>query len=109
VGASPRWGAPVGGRDQVGAACSGGAMRAVWPAAKVNGGGGAPAVGGDKEVVRKLQGGVGKLEVEAIGVEEGRRGVPHGEQETAADGGRRQRCSGRNWRAFGARELEQRL
>jgi hypothetical protein len=25
----------------------------------------------------------------------------HAEQETAADGGRRQRCSGRNWRATG--------
>jgi hypothetical protein len=71
-----------------------------------DGGGGAPAVGGGKEVVGKLQGSVGKLKVESIGVEEGRRGVPHGEQETAADGGHRQRCSGRNWRAtrgWGAR------
>jgi hypothetical protein len=33
----------------------------------------------------------------------------HGEQETAADGGRQQRCSGRNWRATGSGELEQRL
>jgi hypothetical protein len=44
---------------------------------------------------------VGKLGVGPIGVEEGWRGVLHGEQEAAADGGRRQLCSGRNWRAAG--------
>jgi hypothetical protein len=48
-------------------------MEAVWPAAEMNGGSGAPAVGGGKEVVEELQGGVEKLGVESIGVEEGRR------------------------------------
>jgi hypothetical protein len=60
-------------RDRVEVDCSGGATRAVLPAAEVNGGGGAPVVGGGEEEVGKLQGGVGKLEVESIGVEEGRR------------------------------------
>jgi hypothetical protein len=64
-------------------------VEAVRPAAEVNGGGGAPAVGGGKEVVGELQGGVGKLGVESIGVEEGRSGVFHGEQKAAAGGDRR--------------------
>jgi hypothetical protein len=83
-------------RNRVGVTCSVGAMRAMQPAAEVNGGGGAPVVEGGEEVVGELQGGVEKLGVEAIGVEEGRRGVPHGEQEAAASGARRQWCSGRN-------------
>jgi hypothetical protein len=45
----------------------------------VNSGGGAPVVVGGEGEVRKLQGGVGKLEVGSIGVEEGREGVLHGE------------------------------
>jgi hypothetical protein len=49
-----------------------------------------------EEGIRKLQGGVGKLEVGSIGGEEGRTGLLHGEQGVAADGGRRQWCSGRN-------------
>jgi hypothetical protein len=53
--------------------CSGSVMEAVRPAAELNGGSGAPAVGGGKEVVEELQGGVEKLGVEPIGVEEGRR------------------------------------
>jgi hypothetical protein len=76
-------------RDRVGVACSGGATRAVQPAAEVNGGGGASVVGGGEDVVGVLQGGVEKLGVEAIGVEEGRRGVPHGEQKASAGGDRR--------------------
>jgi hypothetical protein len=52
---------------------SGSAMEALRPAAEMNGGSGAPAVGGGKEVVEELQGGVEKLGVESIGVEEGRR------------------------------------
>jgi hypothetical protein len=71
-------------------------MRAVRPAAEVNSGGGALVVGGGTEVVGELQGGVEKLGVEAIGVEEGQRGVLHGEQEAAAGGACRQWCSGRN-------------
>jgi hypothetical protein len=43
---SPCQCAPVGGRDRVGVACNGGAARTVWPAAEVNGGGGAPVVRG---------------------------------------------------------------
>jgi hypothetical protein len=39
----------------------------------VNGGGGALVVVGGEGVVGKFQGGVGKLELESIGVEEGRR------------------------------------
>jgi hypothetical protein len=39
----------------------------------VNGGGGTLVAVGGEEVVEKLQGGVGKLEVESIGVEEGQR------------------------------------
>jgi hypothetical protein len=65
-------------------ACNGGAARTVRPAVEVNGGGGAPVVGGGEEVVGELQGDVEKLGVEAIGVEEGRREVPHGEQKAAA-------------------------
>jgi hypothetical protein len=64
----------------------GGMMEAVWPAAEVNGGGGAPAAGGGKEVVGELQGGVGKLGVESIGVEVGRRGVFHDEQKAVVGG-----------------------
>jgi hypothetical protein len=51
----------------------------------------------------ELPSGVRKLDAGSIGVEEGRRGLPHGEQEAAASGARRQRCSGRNWRAIGGR------
>jgi hypothetical protein len=40
---------------------------------EVNSGSGALVVVGGEEVVGKLQGGVGMLEVESIGVEEGRR------------------------------------
>jgi hypothetical protein len=54
VGASPRRCAPADGRDRVGVACSGGATRAVRPTAEVNGGGGAPMVGGGEEEVGKL-------------------------------------------------------
>jgi hypothetical protein len=90
-------------RDWVGVACSGGATRAVRPAVEVNGGGGAPVVGGGEKVVGELQGGVEKLGVEAIGVEEGRRGVPHGEQKAAAGEDRSTRrgagvvLKGTNW------------
>jgi hypothetical protein len=87
-------------RDRVGVTCSGGATRAVRPAAEVNGGGGAPVVGGGEEVVGELQGGVEKLGVEAIGVEEGQRGVLHGEQKAAAGGACPQWCSGRNLSAL---------
>jgi hypothetical protein len=45
----------------------------------MNGRNGAPMVGGGGEVVEELQGDVEKLGVEAIGVEEGRREVSHGE------------------------------
>jgi hypothetical protein len=48
-------------------------MEAMRSAVEMNGGSGAPAVGGGKEVVEELQGGVEKLGVESIGVEEGRR------------------------------------
>jgi hypothetical protein len=48
-------------------------MEAVRPATELNGGNGAPAVGGGEEVVEELHGGVGKLGVEFIGVEKGRR------------------------------------
>jgi hypothetical protein len=89
VGASPRRCAPGDGRDRVGLTYSGGAARAVRPAAEMNHGSGAPVVGGGKEVVGELQGGVRKLGVESIGVEEGRRGVFHGEQKAAAGGDRR--------------------
>jgi hypothetical protein len=89
VGASPLRGAPVGGRDRVGVACSGGATRAVRPAVEVNGGGDAPVVGGGEEEVGMLQGGVGKLGVGPIGVERGRRGMFHGEQKAAVGGDRR--------------------
>jgi hypothetical protein len=54
VGASPRGCAPRVGRDRVGVACSGGAMRAVRPAVEVNDGGGAPTVWGGKGVVGEL-------------------------------------------------------
>jgi hypothetical protein len=83
-------------RDWVGVACSGGATRAVRPAVEMNGGGGALVVGGGEEVVGELQGGVEKLGVEAIGVEESQRGVLHGEQEAAAGGACWQWCSSRN-------------
>jgi hypothetical protein len=53
-----------------------------------------------EERVGELQGGVGKLGVGSIGVEEGREGVLHGEQGAAAGGGRRQWRSGRNSTAF---------
>jgi hypothetical protein len=66
----------------------------------VNGGGGTPVVLGNEGGVRKLQGGVGKLEVGSIGVKEGWEGVLHSEQGAAAGGGRRQWCSGRNPMVF---------
>jgi hypothetical protein len=43
-----------------------------------------------EEGVGELQGGVGKLVVESIAVEEGREGVLHGEQGAATGGDRRQ-------------------
>jgi hypothetical protein len=89
-------------QDRVEVECSGGATRAVQPAAEVNGGDGAPMVEGDEEEVRKLQGSVGKLGVGPIGVEKGQRGVFYGEQGAAASGTRRQWCSGRNSTAFGS-------
>jgi hypothetical protein len=70
-------------------ACNGGAARTVRPVAEVNGGGVAPVVGSGEEVVGELQGDVEKLGVEAIGVEEARREVPHSEQKAAAGGDRR--------------------
>jgi hypothetical protein len=70
-------------------------VEAVRPAAEVNGGGSALAVGGSREVVGELQGGTGKLGVESIGVEEGRRGMFHGEQKAAAGGHRRH--TSRSW------------
>jgi hypothetical protein len=51
---------------------------------------GAPVVGNGGKVVEERQGEVGKLGVEAIEVEEGRREVSHGEQKAAAGGDRRQ-------------------
>jgi hypothetical protein len=76
-------------------ACSGSATRAVRPVAEVNSGGGAPMFGGGEGVVGELQGDVEKLGVEAIGVEVGRREVPHGEQKAAAGGD--------HWHASGSR------
>jgi hypothetical protein len=76
-------------------------MGAVRQAVEVNGGDGALVVGGGEGEVGKLLGGVEKLGMGPIGVEKGRRGVLHGEQEAVVGGGRRQRCSGRNWRAAG--------
>jgi hypothetical protein len=61
-----------------------------------NGCGGALAVVSSEEGDGELQGGVGKLVVESIRVEEGREGVLHGRQGAAAGGGRRQWRSGRN-------------
>jgi hypothetical protein len=58
---------------------------------------------GSEEVVRELPGGARKLGAGSIGVEEGRRGVPHDEQEAAASGACRQWCSSRNWRVIGGR------
>jgi hypothetical protein len=77
-------------------ACSGGATRTVRPVVEVNGGDGASVVRGGEEEVGELQGDVGKLGVEPIGVGEGRRGVLHGEQEAVAGGARWQWCSGWN-------------
>jgi hypothetical protein len=77
--ASPRRCAPGGGQDRVGVGCSGDATGTVRPAVEMDGGNGALVVGGGGEVVEKLQGDVEKLGVEAIGVEEGRREVSHGE------------------------------
>jgi hypothetical protein len=57
----------------VGIACSGGTTKVERPAVEVNGGNGAPVVGGGEEVVEELQGDVAKLEVRSIGVEKGRR------------------------------------
>jgi hypothetical protein len=79
---------------------SGGATGTVRLAVEMNGGNGAPVVGGGEEVVEELQGDVEKLGVEVIGVEEGRRGVPHGEQKETA-GGDRQHTSGSRCGALG--------
>jgi hypothetical protein len=95
VGASPCQCAPRGGRDRVGVASNGGAARTVRSTAEVNGGGGAPVVGGGEEVVGELQGDVEKLGVEAIGVEEGRREVPLGEQKAEVGGDHRN--TSRSW------------
>jgi hypothetical protein len=57
-------------------------------------------VGGGEEVVGELQGDVEKLGVEAFGVEEGRREVPHSEQKAAASGDR-QHMSGSRFGALG--------
>jgi hypothetical protein len=65
-------------------------MGTVRPALGMNGGKGAPVAGGGGEVVEELRGEVGKLGVEAIEVEEGRRKVSHGEQKAAAGGDRRE-------------------
>jgi hypothetical protein len=46
-------------------------LEAVRLAAEMIGGSGIPAVEGGKKVVEELHGGMGKLEVEFIGVEEG--------------------------------------
>jgi hypothetical protein len=54
-----------------------------------NSGGSALGVVGGEGVVGELPRGVRRLGVGSIGVEEDRRGVPHGEQEAAAGGARR--------------------
>jgi hypothetical protein len=82
-------------------ACSGGATRAVRPAAEENGSGGAPVLVSGEEEVGELQGSVGKLEVGSIGVEKGWEGVLHGEQGTTASGAHWQWCSSRNSTVFG--------
>jgi hypothetical protein len=63
-------------------------------AVEVNGGNGAPVVGGGEEEVRELLDSVGKLGVEPIGVVGGRRRVLHGEQKAAAGGARRHSSGG---------------
>jgi hypothetical protein len=107
MGASPRWCAPRGGRDRVGVTCSGGATRAVRPVVEMNGGSGALVVGGSEEEVGILLGSVGKLGVESIRVEDGRRRVFHGEQKAAAGGDRRHtsgsRCGARRDQLRGRR------
>jgi hypothetical protein len=65
-------------------------MGTVRPVVGMNGGKGAPVAGGGGEVVEELRGEVGKLGVEAIDVEEGRRKVSHGEQKAAAGGDHRE-------------------
>jgi hypothetical protein len=75
--------------------CSGGTTGTVRPAVEMNGGNGAPVVGGGGEVVEELQGDVEKLGVEAIGVEEGWREVSHSDQKAAAGGDRRQSSGSR--------------
>jgi hypothetical protein len=100
LGVSPRQCAPVGARDRGRMASSGGATRAVRPAAEENGGDGAPVVRSGEEGVGKLQGDVGKLGVGLIGVKKGWEGVPHGEQGAAAGSACWQWCSGRNSTAF---------
>jgi hypothetical protein len=81
--------APGGSRDRVGVAGNGGAARTVRPAAEVNGGNGAPVVGGGEEEVGELLDSAGKLGVGPAGVVGGRRRVLHGEQKAAAGGDRR--------------------
>jgi hypothetical protein len=89
VEASPRRCALGGDRHRVGVDRSGGAVEAVRPAAEVNGGSGAPVVGGGEEEVGMLLGSVGKLGVRPIGVKKDQRGVFHGEQKAAAGRDRR--------------------
>jgi hypothetical protein len=79
------------------------------PAAEENGGGGAPVVVSGEEGVGKLQGGVGKLGVGPIGVEEGRKGcfmASRGWRRAVVDGGGAP--AGIRWR-LEAGEHEQRL
>jgi hypothetical protein len=77
---------PESGRGELKRWCDGDSAAAV----ELIGGNGASVVGSGEKVVKELQGEVGKLGVEAIVVEEGRREVSHGEQEAAAGGDRRQ-------------------
>jgi hypothetical protein len=81
--------APGGGRDRIGVACNGGAARTMRLVGEVNGGNGAPVVGGGEEEVGELLDSVAKLSVGPIGVVGGRRRVLHGEQKAAAGGDHR--------------------
>jgi hypothetical protein len=83
-----------GGRDRVEVTGNSGAARTVRPAAEVNGGNGAPVIGGGEEEVGKHLDSVGKLGVEPIGVVGGRRRVLHDEQKAAAGGAHRHSSGG---------------
>jgi hypothetical protein len=61
----------------------------VRPAVELNGGNGAPMVGGGEEEVGELLDSVGKLGVGPIRIVGARRRVLHGEQKVAAGGDRR--------------------